>query len=92
MIRAFVVYEDEPEAGRFEEHAALCRQVPDSTFRHGRIFNAPVGDRRYRYYAEWEFADIETFRRVAASREFARTGEDAMEMGIPFHVYFADVG
>ncbi len=91
MIRAFVVYEDEPDASRYEQHAELCRQVADSTFRHGRVFNAPLGDRRYRYYAEWEFADMETFRRVAASTEFARTGKDAMELGVPFHVYFAEV-
>ncbi len=91
MIRAFVVYEDEPEPSRYERHAELCRQVPDSSFRHGRIFNAPVGDRRYRYYAEWEFADMATFERAAASTEFARTGKDAMDMAIPFHVYFASV-
>ena len=91
MIRVFVVYEAEPDAERFERHAELCRQVPGGTFRHGRVFGAPVGEPRFRYYAEWEFPDRDAFRNAASTREFARTGEDAMEMGIPFQVHFADV-
>ncbi len=91
MIRAFVVYEDEPESGRFEQHAQLCRQVPDSTFRHGRVFNAPLGDRRYRYYAEWEWPDMDAFKAGTRSKEFMETGKDAMDMGGRFAVMFAEV-
>ena len=28
MVRAFVLYEAEPDAARYEQHAELCRQVP----------------------------------------------------------------
>ena len=91
MVRVFVVYEAEPDAERFAQHAELCRQVPGGTFRHGRVFGTPAGEPRFRYYAEWEFPDRDAFRDVASTREFARTGEDAMEMGTPFQVHFADV-
>ncbi|MDQ3993073.1 MAG: hypothetical protein M3229_05380 [Actinomycetota bacterium] len=91
MIRVFVVYEAEPDAERFEQHAELCRQVPGGTFRHGRVFGAPVGEPRFRYYAEWEFPHRDAFREAASTPEFGRTGKDAMEMGVPFQVHFADV-
>ena len=42
MVRVFVLYDQEPEAGRYEEHAELCRQVPGGTFRHGKVFGAPI--------------------------------------------------
>ncbi len=91
MVRVFVVYEAEPDAERFEQHAELCRRVAGGTFRHGSVFGAPVGDPRFRYYAEWEFPDREAFKSAARTEEFAATGKDAMAMGIPFHVHFADV-
>jgi hypothetical protein len=91
MVRAFVLYEQEPEPARFEQHAELCRKVEGGTFRHGRVFGAPTGEPRYRYYAEWEFADRDAFKAAARTPEFMATGKDAMEMGIPFHVHFADV-
>jgi hypothetical protein len=91
LIRVFVVYETEPDAERYEQHAELCRQVPGSTFRHGGVFGAPMGEPRYRYYAEWEFPDMEAFKSAARTEEFMATGKDAMEMGIPFHVHFAEV-
>ena len=56
MVRAFVLYEDEPDAERYEQHAELCRKVPGATFRHGRVFGAPMGEPKFEYYAEWEFA------------------------------------
>ena len=92
MIRAFVLYETEPDADRYERHAELCRGVPGATFRHGRVFGAPVGEPRFRYYAEFEFPDMDAFRAATRTDEFAATGKDAMEMGIPFHVLFAEVG
>ena len=92
MVRAFVVYEDEPDAARFEQHAELCRNVRGSTFRHGRVFGAPRGEPRFKYYAEWEFPDMDAFRSAARTEEFAATGRDAMEMAVPFEVYFAEIG
>jgi EthD domain len=91
VIRAFVVYETEVDPSRYEEHAALCRRVPGATFRHGPVFGAPFGEPRYRYYAEWEFADMDAFRVASRSPEFAATGKDAAEMGNPFSVFFAEV-
>jgi hypothetical protein len=91
LIRVFVVYETEPDPDRYEQHAELCRRVPGSTFRHGRVFGAPMGEPRYRYYAEWEFPDRDSFKAAARTPEFAETGKDAAAMGIRFHVHFADV-
>ena len=91
MVRVFVVYEQEPDAARYGEHAALCRKVPGGTFRHGRVFGAPVGEPRFRHYAEWEFADMDAFKAAARTEEFAATGADAMAMGVPFQVHFAEV-
>ena len=91
MIRAFVLYESEPDPERYEEHAELCRKVPGGTFRHGKVFGAPMGEPPHRYYAEWEFEDMEAFKTAARSPEFMATGKDAMEMGGRFTVEFADV-
>jgi uncharacterized protein (TIGR02118 family) len=91
MVRVFVLYDQEPGAARFEQHAALCRRVPGGTFRHGRVFGAPMGEPRYRYYAEWEFPDQDAFQAAARTEEFMATGKDAMEMGVPFHVEFAEI-
>jgi hypothetical protein len=91
VIRVFVVYDAEPDADRYEQHAELCRKVPGSTFRHGKVFGAPMGEPRFRYYAEWEFADMDAFQSAARTPEFMETGKDAMAMGVPFQVHFADV-
>ena len=92
MIRVLVLYEQEPDQDRYQSHAALCEKVPGGTFRHGRIFGAPMGhDPAYRYYAEWEFPDRDAFKEAARSEEFMATGKDAMEMGGRFTVMFADV-
>ena len=91
MVRVFVLYEQEPDAARYEQHAELCRKVSGGTFRHGRVFGAPMGEPLYRYYAEWEFPDQDAFKAAARTDEFMATGKDAMEMGIPVHVHFAEV-
>lgn len=91
MIRVFVLYSEEPDPERYEQHAELCRQVPGGTFRHGKVFGAPMGEPGYAYYAEWEFPDREAFGAAAQSPEFMATGKDAMEMGGRFEVLFADV-
>ena len=91
MIRVFVVYDTEADPERYEQHADLCRKVPGSTFRHGKVFGAPMGDPRFAYYAEWEFADMDGFKAAARTPEFMETGKDAMAMGVPFQVHFADV-
>ena len=91
MIRVFIVYEQVPDPERYAQHAELCSRVEGCTFRHGSVFGAPFGDPRYAYYAEWEFADMDAFKAASRTPEFAETGKDAMAMGVPFHVLFADV-
>jgi hypothetical protein len=91
MIRVFVVYEERPDAARYEEHADLCRRVPAGTFRHGPVFGAPMGEPKFPYYAEWEFADKDAFKAAARTPEFMETGKDAMAMGVRFHVHFAEI-
>jgi hypothetical protein len=90
VVKVFVLYEQEPDAARFEQHAELCRRVEGGTFRHGRVFGSPTGQ-RFAYYAEWDFPDQNSFEAAARTEEFAATGRDAAEMGIPFHVHFAEV-
>jgi hypothetical protein len=91
MVRAFIVYEGEPDPARYEQHVELCRRVPGATFRHGRVFGAPFGEPRFRYYAEWEWPDMASFREASRSDEFVATGKDAMEMDVAFHVHFAEL-
>ena len=91
MIKVFVVYEQEPDPERYAQHAELCRRVEGGTFRHGRVLGAPVGEPRFRYYAEWDFPDMDAFKAASRTAEFAESGRDAMAMGVPFHVHFADV-
>ena len=91
MVRIFVVYEAEPDAEWYEQHAELCRRVEGGTFRHGPVTGSPFGEPKFRYYAEWEFADQDSFKAALRSEEFAATGKDQMATGLPFHVHFANV-
>lgn len=91
MIRALVLYDEEPDAERYAEHVALCRKVPGAIFRHGRITGAAVGDPTHAYYAEFEWPDRESFKAGVSSPEFAESGKDAMAMGRRFSVQFATI-
>jgi hypothetical protein len=88
MVKAIILYEQEPPADRYARHVAeFGDKVPGASFRHGKIFGAPIGDKRYAYFAEFEWPDMDSFREGSGSDEFNASGRDAMEMGIPFHVY-----
>jgi hypothetical protein len=50
-----------------------------------------MGEPQFKYYAEWEFADLGAFKAAARTEEFMATGKDGMAMGIPFHVFFAEI-
>jgi hypothetical protein len=92
VIRVVVFYEQEPDADAYAEHADLCRRVPASTFRHGPVFGAPMGEPAHRYYAEWEFADRDAFAAGTRSDEFTATAKDARDRGFPRPtVEFADL-
>jgi hypothetical protein len=91
MVRAFVLYEGEaPGAERYEQHVRDFK-VPGATFRHGAVFGAAFGEPKYKYYAEFEWADMDAFKAGTRSEEFAAAGKDAMDMGIPFQVYFTEL-
>ena len=91
MVKVFVVYEQEPDLARYDQHAELCHRVPGATFRHGRVFGAPRGEPAFKYYAEWEFPTMDAFKEAAQTEEFMATGKDAREMGLPMQVHFAEV-
>jgi hypothetical protein len=83
VIRVVVLYEEEPDATAYAEHAVVCERVPGGTFRHGKVFGAPMGHAQHAYYAEWEFADEDAFRAATRSDEFMQTGRDARDRGFP---------
>ncbi len=91
MVRAIVLYAEEPDAEWYARHVELCQQVPGATFRHGRVFGAPMGDPAFRHYAEFEWPDQDAFKAGARSDEFMATGKDAMEQGGRITVLFAAV-
>ena len=92
MIRAIVQYESEPDPERYRQHIEeFVVPVDCSAFRHGRVFGSPFGEPSYRYYAEFEWLDMESFKAAASSEAFAASGKDAMSMGIPFTVQFVEI-
>ena len=92
MVRAVIQYEREPEPERYARHLEeFTRPVQCDAFRHGKVFGSPFGDPPCAYYAEFEWADMDAFKAAVRSDEFAAAGKDAMEMGIPFTVAFAEI-
>jgi hypothetical protein len=92
MVRAIVLYEAEPESERYQQHVDdFATKVECQAFRHGKVFGSPFGEPAFRYYAEFEWTDMDAFKAAAGSPEFAESGKDAMSMGIPFTVTFAAV-
>jgi len=91
MVRAVVLYEEAPDPARYDEHVDLCRKVPGVTFRHGKVFGAPMGEPAHAYYAEFEWPDMDAFKAGVRSDEFMATGKDAMAMGGRFSVEFVDL-
>jgi hypothetical protein len=89
MVRAVIQYEREPEAERYARHLEeFTRPVACDAFRHGKVLGSPFGDPPFAYYAEFEWADMDSFQAAVRSDEFAAAGKDAMAMGIPFTVAF----
>lgn len=83
MVKVLVLYDEEPDPQQYEAHAEVCRCVPGGTFRHGKVFGSPFGDPTHRYLAEWEFPDQDAFKAATRSEEFAATGTDGRERGLP---------
>jgi len=92
MVRAIVQYEAEPDSERYQQHIDdYVEKVSCDAFRHGKVFGSPFGEPKFRYYAEFEWPDMDSFKAAANSAEFADSARDAMSMGIPFTVHFASV-
>ena len=92
MYRVTVLYESEPDPQEYAAHAEMCRCVPGSAFRHGKVMGSPMGEAPHAYYAEWEFADEDAFQNGTRSDEFMATGKDAYKRGFPRpHVEFAEL-
>jgi hypothetical protein len=91
MVKALVLYDEAPDPDRYAEHVELCNAVPGATFRHGRVFGAPMGEPPHAYYAEFEWPDKDAFKAAAGSPEFAATAKDAMAMGKRFAVEFVEL-
>ena len=83
MHRVIVLYEQEPDQDSYAEHVEVCKKVPNSVFRHGKVTGAPMGEPAHAYYAEWEFADEDAFKSGTRSEEFMATGKDAYKRGFP---------
>ena len=92
MVRAFVLFESEPDAEHYRRHIDdFAVKVECRAFRQGKIFGSPFGEPKFRQYAEFEWDDMESFKKAANSEAFAASGADAMSMGIPFNVHFAEI-
>jgi hypothetical protein len=90
VIRVIATYSQPVDDERYAQHVQLCRQVPGSTFRHGKVLRTLFGD-QLDYYAEFEFPDMDAFKAIADSDVFRATGKDAAEMGVPHSVYLVSV-
>ena len=63
MIRAIIQYESEPDPERYQQHLEeFTRPVECAAFRHGKVFGSPFGEPAYRYYAEFEWDDMDSFK------------------------------
>ena len=92
MVRAVILYEREPDPERYAQHNdKFSSKVECDAFRHGKVFGSPFGEPAFAYYAEFEWSDMDAFKSAVRSEEFAAAGKDAMEMGIPFTVTFAEI-
>ncbi len=86
MVRAMVMYEQAPDAERYEQHIRDFVTPLGVPFRHGPVRSTVVGEQKFAYCGEFEFTDMDHFRSVASSPGFGAAGKDAAEMGIPFSV------
>jgi hypothetical protein len=91
VIRVFVLYSEAPEPARYEQHVELNRrELPEATIRHGPILGTPQGQADVAYYFEYEFPDRDSWKQAQAG--LLRAAEDAQGLGVPFRVYFAELG
>jgi hypothetical protein len=89
VIRVFVLYSQQPDPERYEQHVELSRrEVPGAVIRHGRVLGG-MPDPDAAHYFEYEFPDREAWK--AAQDGLMAGARDAEEMGVDFRVYFAEI-
>jgi len=89
MVRVFVLYSEQPDPERYEQHVAFSReQVPAATIRHGRVLGG-MPDPDAAYYFEYEFPDRDAWK--AAQDGLMAAAQDAQQMGVEFRAYFAEI-
>ena len=92
MVRAIILFEESPDPEHYRRHIdEFASKVECNALRHGKIFGSPFGEPKFQHYAEFEWEDMESFKRATSSSEFAASGADAMSMGVPFTVHFAEI-
>jgi hypothetical protein len=89
VIRVFVLYSEQPDPERYEQHAELSRAAaPGAVIRHGRVLGG-VPEPDAAYYFEFEFPDRDAWK--AGQDGLLRSAEDAQGLGVPLRVYFAEI-
>jgi hypothetical protein len=92
MVRMVALFEREVDPDRYQRHLdEFVEKVECRAFRQGKPFGSPFDAPGFAHYAEFEWDDMDAFRAATQSQEFAATGKDAMEMGIPFTVTFVEL-
>ena len=92
MVRAVIQYEREPEQERYARHLEeFTGPVECDAFRHGKAFGSPFGDPRSPTTPSSSGPTWMRSRPPSAPRSSPRAGKDAMGMGIPFTVTFAEI-
>jgi hypothetical protein len=89
VIRVFVLYSEQPDPARYEQHVRLSReQVPGAEIRQGRVLGG-MPDADAAHYFEYEFPDRDAWKAARSGLEAG--AKDAQEMGVDFRVYFAEI-
>jgi hypothetical protein len=89
VIRVFVLYSEQPDPERYEQHVELAQQqVPGAETRHGRVLGG-MPDPDAAYYFEYQFPDRDAWKQ--AQDGLLAGAEDAKGLGTPFRVYVAEI-
>jgi enoyl-CoA hydratase/carnithine racemase len=93
VIRAIVQFESEPDPERYRKHLdEFTVPVECSAFRHGKVFGSPFGEPAYRYYAEFEWDDMDSFKAAVNSDAFVAAGDRVTEPSHPRPVDPSELG
>ncbi len=91
MVRALVLYDEEPEPTRYAEHVALCRQGARRDLPARQGVRRPDGRAGASLLRRVRVAGPGRVQGSGELTEFAATGKDAMAMGKRLSVEFAEL-